>query len=100
VIPVEAEEEDQPEYSPLAQLIYRPYRQQYLHLCGAQGFVPFVTVCQINRKPVPISPKELELQRRRFAESKRFGVLPNIRVNYRDYGLDEETNSRILSLYD
>ena len=32
--------------------------------------------------------------------SPRFGVLRNLRVNYRDYGLDEETRRRVAALYE
>jgi hypothetical protein len=116
VIPVKVEEEAQPEYSPLAQLIYRPYRQQYLHLCAAGGFVPVVSVCTIDREPRPgnfpidwapeLAPglemdlfEEKDLFRRAFSESEKYGVLRNIRVNYRDYGLDEETKDKVVSLY-
>ena len=85
--------------SPLARLLSLPYRRHYLHLCAADGFVPVATVCTIDPRPHPQTEEELEFNRRRFDMSPRFGVLRNIRVNYRDYGLDEETKRRIVTLY-
>lgn len=86
-------------FSPLADLISRPYRRLYHHLCGARGFVPVATVCNVRRTSQTLNQDELAASRRVFQRSPEFGVLRNIRVNYRDYGLDPKTLQAILSLY-
>lgn len=99
LVPLEELDQGQIEPSLLAMLIFLPYRRSYLHLCAADGFVPVATVCTVDRAPRPLKEEQLAFNRRRFIRSPDFGVVRNIRVNYRDYGLDKETKKWITSLY-
>jgi hypothetical protein len=86
-------------YSPLAHLILKPYRKMYWHLCGANGFVPVAQVCNCRPEPRPVSEEDREDLRQAFRQAPQFGMTMTMRVNYRDYGLDEETREAVLSLY-
>jgi hypothetical protein len=65
--------------------------QNYLyilpHLCAANGFVPIGKVCDVYPKRLLYTDRE-EL-RRILKDSGRLGYMPALRVNYREYGLDE-----------
>ena len=100
LVPLEELDQGQIEPSPLAKLIFLPFRRSYLHLCTADGFVPVATVCTVDRALRLLNEERLAFNRHRFMRSPDFGVLRNIRVNYRDYGLDDETKKWITSLYD
>ena len=72
-----------------------PYAPVYFHLCRAEAFVPAGTVC--NHQPVPgeLTREARELAERQWKEAPRWNVLPNIRLNYRDYGLDPRTRAAL-----
>ena len=71
----------------------RDYTPAYLHLCAVDAFVPVGKVCNIlpPRKMPPISAELM----RTLSSTHRYGTLPNLRVNYRSYGLDRETREAI-----
>jgi hypothetical protein len=81
--------------SPLSGLT-GPFTRVYPHLCHADAFVPAAKVCTCSG-PVssPIDPARL---RRILEDAGRLGYIPGLRVNYRDYGLDEQTGAYRRSL--
>jgi hypothetical protein len=86
----------QPEPSDLPWQITGQYQHFYQHLCAPRGFVPVGSVCNIDPVPSRLSTEEVEATRRRLAWSRRHHVLRNLRVNYRDYGLDPGTRDFLL----
>jgi hypothetical protein len=67
----------------------RKYLHVYPHLCAANGFVPLGKVCNIYPKRLLYTVKE-ELWDI-LLDARRLDYIPALRVNYRDYGLDEYT---------
>ncbi len=69
------------------------YFSTYLHLCATDAFVPVGKVCNIlPERLMPPDPEELWKVLRNTA---RYGTLPNLRVNFRKYGLDENTKRAV-----
>ena len=65
----------------------------YPHLCAANGFVPTGKVCNIfPKRQIPGRKEELW---RVLRNAKRLGYVPGLRLNYRDYGLDEDAAKAI-----
>ncbi|MCC7355890.1 MAG: hypothetical protein IT330_19295 [Anaerolineae bacterium] len=75
----------------LAYRLGEPYLKFYLHLCQSLGFVPVGTAC--NHLPIPdkLTPELREKAERHWREGPKWHILPNIRLNYRDYSLDPRT---------
>ena len=69
-----------------------PYTRVYWHLCKAEAFVPAGPVC--NHDPA----QQRELAERQWTEARRWHLLPNIRLNYRDYGLDPRTRAALVEV--
>jgi hypothetical protein len=68
----------------------------YPHLCHADAFVPVGKVCTCS--DAVVSPFDVTRLRRILDDSVRLGYIPGIRVNYREYGLDEHTKAYVASL--
>lgn len=85
-----------PEPTDLSWLVTEPYGRFYAHLCDPQAFVPHRCVCRVD--PIGRSRGEEETQRirRSLLLQGRHHMIPALRVNYRDYGLDDLTR-RFLS---
>jgi hypothetical protein len=74
----------------------KDYCYRYPHLCAANAFVPVGKVCN-TFSPRRMPPTSSELWRV-LRDARRLGYIPGIRVNYRQYGLDEETREAIREL--
>lgn len=78
--------------SPVCRMMQR-YVLMYPHLCAANAFVPVGKVCNIfPKRRIRADSEELWSVLR---SAGRLGYLPELRVNYRDYGLDEDTRRAI-----
>lgn len=74
----------------------REYFVSYLHLCAADAFVPVGKVCNIlPERKMPLADAELWTVLR---NAKRYGAIPNLRVNFRKYGLDGETRKAVVEI--
>ncbi len=75
--------------------LVEPYLKLYYHLCRSPAFVPVGTVC--NHRPVPsaLTQEEQGQAERLWREGPEWHILPNLRLNYRDYGLDPRTRSAL-----
>jgi hypothetical protein len=72
------------------------YFYTYQHLCAADAFVPVGKVCNIlPARLMPPDPAELW---RVLRNTTRYGTLPNLRVNFRKYGLDENTRKAVVEI--
>jgi hypothetical protein len=72
------------------------YQRLYPHLCTSRGFVPVGSVCNVNPVAPSHSLEEVEQTRRQLAWCREQRVLPALRMNYRDYGLDSGTRRWLL----
>lgn len=81
--------------SPVGSFV-KEYIRSYYHLCAADAFVPVGKVC--NTLPARKMPFDSQELRDVLANAEDYGVLPNIRVNYREYGLDDESRAFIKTL--
>jgi hypothetical protein len=72
------------------------YMRLYQHLCAPRGFVPAGSSCNI--RPVARALPEGEAGRlwAQLERGRERHVLYNLRVNYRDYGLDDGTRRFLL----
>ena len=70
-----------------------PYARVYFHLCKAEGFVPTGKVCNHDPVPAELTGEARRLAERQWKEAPLWNILPNIRLNYRDYGLDPRTRA-------
>ncbi|GAG35280.1 unnamed protein product, partial [marine sediment metagenome] len=68
-----------------------PYLKVYYHLCTAEAFVPTGKVCDLDPVPEALTEAQKAEAERLWSEGPKWHVLPNIRLNYRDYGLDPRT---------
>lgn len=67
----------------------REFMRFYPHLCAAQAFVPVGKVCNVLKKrKIPLCDSELWDM---LNDAKRLNFIPGLRVNFRDYGLDEQS---------
>jgi hypothetical protein len=74
----------------------RDYYYCYPHLCAANSFVPVKKVCNIlPARKLPFLDTE---QWKMLRNAQRLGFIPGIRINYRDYGLDEQTTAALKEL--
>ena len=69
------------------------YIRLYPHLCNADGFVPSAKVCNI--RPPTLLPRDAARLHAVLKDSKRLGYIPGLRLNYREYGIDEEAKRAI-----
>ena len=74
----------------------KDYCYDYPHLCAANAFVPVGKVCNIF--PPRRTPRTSAEQWNVLREARRLDHIPGLRVNYREYGLDDETRAAILEL--
>ena len=72
------------------------YIRTYPHLCAINAFVPVGKIC--NTFPARQIPARTEEHWRVLRDAKRLGYIPALRVNFREYGLDEETVKAIREL--
>lgn len=81
--------------SPICSFVSR-YVVTYPHLCAANAFVPLGKVCNI------FSPRQMPLDQdehwKVLRDATRLGYVPGLRVNFRKYGLDEQTRQAMLEL--
>ena len=73
----------------------RRYIILYPHLCASDGFAPTAKVCNI-RPPVRV-PADAARLRQVLRDADRLGYVPGLRLNYREYGLDDLTREAIQS---
>lgn len=85
-----------PARSDLPWQITRAYQHFYQHLCGPRGFVPVGPVCNIDPVASSLAPEAADTTGRLLAWSREQHILPNLRVNFRDYGLDTGTRAYLL----
>ena len=65
-------------------------------MCAANAFVPVGKVC--NTYPPRKMPKTSSELWRALRDFQRLDYVPGLRVNYRKYGLDDETRQFITEL--
>ena len=73
--------------SPVSRLISNRYIRNYVHLVSAHGFVPTGTVVNLDPPSFPEEQTRTALEAV-LENADELGVIPTLRVNYRDYGLD------------
>lgn len=78
--------------SPVCRFV-KKYLIIYPHLCAANAFVPTAKVC--NTLPQRLMPLTKEEQWKVLRDAKRMEYVPGLRVNYREYGLDDESKRAI-----
>jgi len=71
----------------------KDYIYIYPHLCAADSFVPIGKVCNVF--PTRFSPRCIKELWRVTRDARRLDYIPGLRLNYRKYGLDEETKKAI-----
>jgi hypothetical protein len=71
--------------------LHEPYIKVYYHLCKAEAFVPTGKVCDMEPVPDALTDEQKQEVERLWTEATKWHCLPNIRINYRDYGLDPRT---------
>jgi hypothetical protein len=74
----------------------KEYFYSYPHLCAANAFVPVGKVCNIF--PPRQMPRTQEELWRALREAPRMDYVPGLRVNFRQFGLDDETRKAIREL--
>jgi hypothetical protein len=72
------------------------YLLVYPHLCAANAFVPVGKVCNIM--PPRRIPEDTGEHWRVLRDARRLGYLPGLRVNFRRYGLDEDSRKALAEL--
>ncbi len=78
--------------SPVADFV-KEYIRIYPHLCAADAFVPTGKVCNTFRPRLsPRNPAELWQVLR---DAGQLNYIPGLRMNYRKYGLDPETEKAV-----
>ncbi len=55
--------------------------------------MPVCKVCDHEPAARELTPDLRELAERQFSQARKWNLLPNIRLNYRDYGLDGRTQA-------
>jgi hypothetical protein len=81
--------------SPVCSFV-KDYVIVYPHLCAANAFVPVGKVCD-QEPPRQMPPRKEELWMI-LGEVKKLDYTPGLRVNYRKYGLDEDTRKAVREL--
>lgn len=80
-----------PEFTDLSWQITGRYGHFYGGLCEPEAFVPHRCVCTVDPKPASLTEGHTEQVRRLLLLQAEHHMVPAIRVNYRDYGVDELT---------
>jgi len=78
--------------SPVSRLVSDRYLRVYPHLGVPAGFVPTGSVIHHDPPALPARDK-MEALQQVLAHADELGVIPTLRVNYRDYGLDPATRA-------
>ncbi len=78
--------------SPISRLITRRYARVYPHLVSSFSFVPVGSVVNHEPPSLPTGAKKRATEEV-LAHADELGVIPTLRVNYRDYGLDPATRA-------
>ena len=78
--------------SPVCRFV-KKYLVIYPHLCAANAFVPAAKVCNIY--PPRLMPLTKEEEWKVLRDAKRMDYVPGLRINYRKYGLDDETRKAV-----
>jgi len=78
--------------SPVSNFV-KDYVYIYPHLCAADAFVPVGKVCQTF--PSRLSPRCRKELWKVLRDAKILNYIPALRLNYRKFGLDEETKKAI-----
>jgi len=78
--------------SPVCNFV-KDYVKIYPHLCAADAFVLIGKVC--NTFPPRLSPRSKEELRKILRDARRLNYIPGLRLNYRKYGVDEETRKAV-----
>ena len=74
----------------------RDYFYCYPHLVAANSFVPVGKISNLySPRKIPLTSDE---QWKTWYDAKRLSYIPGLRVNYREFGLDEETKAAISEL--
>lgn len=72
------------------------YFYNYPHLVAANGFVPVGKISNLySPRKIPLTSDE---QWKVWRDAQRLNYIPGLRVNYREFGLDEETRAAIAEL--
>jgi hypothetical protein len=74
----------------------KDYMYTYPHLCASNAFVPVGKVC--SNWPDRLMPRHKDELWKILRDAKRLDYIPGIRVNYRDYGLDEDSKKAMVEL--
>lgn len=80
--------------SPVSRLITQRYMRNYPHLVTTVSFVPVGNVANHEPPSLATGNKKLVLEEL-LAHADELGVIPALRVNYRDYGLDPATRTYV-----
>ncbi|MBI3974361.1 MAG: hypothetical protein HY332_24030 [Chloroflexi bacterium] len=86
----------QPERGDLPWRLTGQYQRLYLHLCPARGFVPVGASCSVMPVAKTFSADDLAATNRLLDACRNQRIVPTLRVNYRDYGLDGGTRAFLL----
>ncbi len=86
------------QYTPIFSNLILDYVKLYPHLCVPEGLVPVAKVCNIEKPPTEVSEEQRKRIREVVMNAGKYGVIPNLRLNYKDYGLDQETKQVIAQL--
>lgn len=73
--------------SPVSKRISDRYVRLYPHLCYPMGFVPTESVCWPGPPSLAVGERLRQFQEV-LRNADELGIIPTLRVNYRDYGLD------------
>ena len=85
-----------PELSDLSWRITGRYGRIYGGLCEPQGFVPHLCSCTVDPVVKALSAEQIELTKRTLLLQAKHHMIPALRVNYRDFGLDDLTREYLL----
>jgi len=79
--------------SPVCNFV-KNYVYVYPHLCVADGFVPVGRVCC----PSYVGPRTPEEFRKLLLDAPKLNYIPGLRLNYRRYGIDKESERAIRAI--
>jgi hypothetical protein len=80
-----------PKLTDLSWQITDRYGRFYGGLCEPRAFVPHRCVCAVDSMPESLTNEQIELTRLTLQLQVEHHMVPAIRVNYRDFGLDDLT---------
>jgi hypothetical protein len=85
-----------PQLTDLSWRITGRYGWIYGGLCEPQGFVPHSCACTVDPYGKALSAERIDLTRRTLLLQAEHNMIPALRVNYRDFGLDDLTREYLL----